>query len=204
MSDRNPVCRSGQNKPSTSSVTMEDRDMLRRMEKERRSQEVQQEETQYDRIAPLFSEPFKRIRGDELSSRIQNMLGNYEDGSDEFPVAHLLELDGLPALGLSALGPPVLPLSPLPASDSSSSSSPDLSIHRPDVPPVTLNLPCKLANAKKPTAYVRPMDGQDQVTSDSPRLKASPERLQDLKESSEPSLPPLQSVDVSVYLQLLQ
>lgn len=144
---------------------------------------------------------FQRIRGDELSSRIQNMLGNYEDGSDEFPVERLLDLEGLPALG-----PPVLPLSPLPASDSSSSSSPDLSIHRPDVPPLTLtlNLPCKLANAKKPTAYVRPMDGQDQVTSDSPRLKASPERLLDLKESSEPSLPPLQSVDVSVYLQLLQ
>ncbi len=77
--------------------------------------------------------------------------------------------------------------------------------HRPDTPPLTLELPLtshrKLANSKKPTAYVRPMDGPDQVTSDSPELKdslESDEQLQDLKESSTPNLTPLQAADVSV------
>ncbi|ROL46690.1 AF4/FMR2 family member 1 [Anabarilius grahami] len=216
MSDRIPLARSGQSKPrmtGSSSVQMEDRDVMRRMERERRSQEVQPEETQYDRIAPLFSEPFKRIRGDELSSLIQRMLGNYEDGSD----ALCSGVDGseaslaapasasspVPPPGerwesLPALRPPAEPLSPLQSSDSDGGASPERC--RPDVPPLTLTLPlnlhCKPANVKKPTAYVRPMDGQDHVTSDSPQLKASPEHLQDLKESSKPNLPPLQSVDV--------
>ncbi|XP_056099012.1 AF4/FMR2 family member 4 isoform X2 [Rhinichthys klamathensis goyatoka] len=73
MSDRTPVCRSGQIKPSTSSVTMEDRDVLRRMERERRSQEVQQEETQYDRIAPLFSEPFKAESDEKFPNKKQKL-----------------------------------------------------------------------------------------------------------------------------------
>ncbi|XP_048021466.1 AF4/FMR2 family member 3 [Megalobrama amblycephala] len=216
MSDRIPVARSGQYQPrmtGSSSVQMEDRDVMRRMERERRSQEVQPEETQYDRIAPLFSEPFKRIKGDELSSLIQRMLGNYEDGSDDLCSG----VDGseasltappsasgpVPPPGerwdsLPALHPPAEPLSPLQSSDSDGGASPERC--RLDVPPLTLTLPlnlhCKPANVKKPTAYVRPMDGQDHVTSNSPQLKASPEHLQDLKESSKPNLPALQSVDV--------
>ncbi|XP_051734372.1 AF4/FMR2 family member 3 isoform X3 [Ctenopharyngodon idella] len=218
MSDRIPVARSGQYKPrmtGASSVQMEDRDVMRRMERERRSQEVQQEEMQYDRIAPLFSEPFKRIKGDELSSLIQRMLGNYEDGSDdlcsgvdrsEASLAAPASASGpVPPPGerwdsLPALRPPAEPLSPLQSSDSDGGASPERGSRRLDVPPLTLTLPlnlhCKPANVKKPTAYVRPMDGQDHVTSDSPQLKASPEHLQDLKESSKPNLPPLQSVDV--------
>ncbi|XP_067279374.1 AF4/FMR2 family member 1 isoform X4 [Pseudorasbora parva] len=192
MSDRFPESLSGQCRPRAageSSVQMEDRNVLRRIEKERRSQEVQQEPTEYDRITPLFSEPFKRIKCDALSSRIQRMLGNYEDGSDGLaaPTAPASESwDSFPALR-----PPVDPLSPLQSSD----SSPDRRDRRTDVPPLALplNLHCKLAKAAKPTAYVRPMDGQDQLTSDSPQLKASPEHLQDLKETT---LPPLQSADV--------
>ncbi|KAF4099069.1 AF4/FMR2 family member 3 isoform X2 [Onychostoma macrolepis] len=198
------------------SVQMEDRNMLRRMERERRSQEVQPEETQYDRIAPLFNKPFKRIKDDELSSRIQRMLGNYEDGYDgpedpAFPQAQSGHTDRSravsgPASGESwdsfpALSPPVEPLSPLRSSDSDTGLSPERC--RPDAPPLTLALPLnlhsKLANTKKPTAYVRPMDGPDQVTSDSPELKASLEsyeHLQDLKESSKPNLAPLQAADI--------
>lgn len=113
---------------------------------------------------------------------------------------------------LPALSPPVEPLSPLQSSESDGGPSPERSSssRRPDVPPLThalpLNLHGKLANAKKPTAYVRPTVGQDQVTSDSPELKASPEsyeHLQDLKDSSKPNLPALQSSDVSVYPQTL-
>ncbi|KAL0150268.1 hypothetical protein M9458_054376 [Cirrhinus mrigala] len=246
MSDRKTTPHSGQYKPRMSggsSVQMEDRNLLRRMEKERRSQEVQQEETQYDRIAPLFNKPYKRIKDDELSSRIQRMLGNYEDGhegpeelcpalprdrSSQFPhvdgsKASLREQSGHtdcykpaqdpasvsgPPSGeswdsLPALSPPVEPLSPLQSSDSDGGPCPERSSssRRPDVPPLTLTLPLnlhgKLANAKKPTAYVRPMDGP--VASDSPELKASPEsyeHFQDLKDSGKPNLAPLQAADI--------
>lgn len=156
---------------------------------------------------------FQRIKGDELSCLIQRMLGNYEDGSDDLcsgadgsEASLAASASGpVPPPGerwdnLPALRPPAEPLSPLQSSDSDGGASPERC--RPDVPPLTLTLPlnlhCKPANVKKPTAYVRPMDGQDHVTSNSPQLKASPEHLQDLKESSKPNLPPLQSVDVSV------
>lgn len=114
---------------------------------------------------------------------------------------------------LPALCPPLEPLSPLKSSDSDGGPSPEFSgsSRRPDAPPLThtlpLNLNRKLSNAKKPTAYVRPTVGQDQVTSDSPELKASPEsyeHLLDLKDSSKTNLPALQSADVSVYLQILK
>ncbi|KAG5834628.1 hypothetical protein ANANG_G00263460 [Anguilla anguilla] len=59
-------------------------------------------------------------------------------------------------------------------------------------------LPSKpnLVMPQKPTAYVRPMDGQDQVPSESPDLKPSPEdfhgqsyeNLPDLKNTTKPSL----------------
>ncbi|XP_016348374.1 AF4/FMR2 family member 1-like isoform X2 [Sinocyclocheilus anshuiensis] len=206
MSDRQATPHSGQCRPRMSSVQMEDRNMLRLMERERRSQEVQLEETQYDRIAPLFNKPYKRIKDDELSSRIQTMLGNYEDGYDgpedaalpyerstQFPQAQSGHTDRSraasgPASGESWDSFPAL--SPLRSSDSDTGPSPER-------PP--LNLHSKLAKAKKPTAYVRPMDGPDQVTSDSPELKASLEsyeHLQDLKESSKPNLAPLQAADI--------
>ncbi len=153
----------------------------------------------------------QRIKDDELSSRIQRMLGNYEDGPEEPAQSGHTDrsraISG-PAAGESwdsfpALAPPVEPLSPLRSSDSDTRPSPER--HRPDTPPLTLELPLtshrKLANSKKPTAYVRPMDGPDQVTSDSPELKdslESDEQLQDLKESSTPNLTPLQAADVSV------
>ncbi|XP_026121270.1 AF4/FMR2 family member 3-like [Carassius auratus] len=223
MSDRQPTPHRGQCRPrmsGRSSVQMEDRNMLRRMEKERRSQEVQLEETQYDGIAPLFNKPYKRIKDDELSSRIQRMLGSYEDGYDgpedpalsynrstPFPQAQSGHTDhSRAASGESwdcflALSPPAEPLSPLQSSDSDTGPSPDRC--RPDAPPLTLapplNMHSKMDKVKKPTAYVRPMDGQDQVTSGSPELKPSLqsyEHFQDLKENSKPNLAPLQANDM--------
>ncbi|RXN07907.1 AF4 FMR2 family member 4-like protein [Labeo rohita] len=193
--------------------------------------------------APAEPLTLDRIKDDELSSRIQRMLGNYEDGYEgpeeacpalphdrslQFPhvdgsKASLREQSGRtdrskpvpdrvsvtgPPLGeswdsLPALSPPVEPLSPLQSSDSDGGPSPERSSssRRPDAPPPTLTLPLnlhgKLANAKKPTAYVRPMDGP--VASDSPELKASPEsyeHLQDLKDSGKPNLAALQAADI--------
>lgn len=70
-------------------------------------------------------------------------------------------------------------------------------------PPLSSKAP-NVVMTQKPTAYVRPMDGQDQVANESPELKPSPEpyeTLPDLK-SSKPSLSklkmPSQSLEVSI------
>ncbi|XP_071609710.1 AF4/FMR2 family member 1 isoform X3 [Heliangelus exortis] len=57
----------------------EDRNLLRIREKERRNQEALQEKDKFPEKIPLFAEPYKTNKEDELSSRIQNMLGNYEE-----------------------------------------------------------------------------------------------------------------------------
>ncbi|KAB0341710.1 hypothetical protein FD754_018636, partial [Muntiacus muntjak] len=57
----------------------EDRNLLRIREKERRNQEAHQDKEAFSEKIPLFGEPYKTEKGDELSSRIQNMLGNYEE-----------------------------------------------------------------------------------------------------------------------------
>ncbi|NXS63145.1 AFF1 protein, partial [Brachypteracias leptosomus] len=61
------------------SLYNEDRNLLRIREKERRNQEALQEEDKFSDKTPLFAEPYKTNKEDELSSRIQNMLGNYEE-----------------------------------------------------------------------------------------------------------------------------
>nr|XP_048283258.1 AF4/FMR2 family member 1 isoform X3 [Myodes glareolus] len=63
---------------SSSSLYNEDRNLLRIREKERRNQEAHQEKEVFAEKTPLFGEPYKTAKGDELSSRIQNMLGDYE------------------------------------------------------------------------------------------------------------------------------
>ncbi|KAM9237851.1 AF4/FMR2 family member 1 isoform 2-T2 [Dugong dugon] len=62
-----------------SSLYNEDRNLLRIRDKERRNQEAHQEKEAFPEKIPLFGEPYKTEKGDELSSRIQNMLGNYEE-----------------------------------------------------------------------------------------------------------------------------
>ncbi|NWX20279.1 AFF1 protein, partial [Aegotheles bennettii] len=61
------------------SLYNEDRNLLRIREKERRNQEALQEKDKFSEKTPLFAEPYKTNKEDELSSRIQNMLGNYEE-----------------------------------------------------------------------------------------------------------------------------
>ncbi|XP_012579631.1 PREDICTED: AF4/FMR2 family member 1 isoform X1 [Condylura cristata] len=67
------------NNSSNSSLYNEDRNLLRIREKERRNQEAHQEKEAFAEKTPLFGEPYKTEKGDELSSRLQNMLGNYEE-----------------------------------------------------------------------------------------------------------------------------
>uniref|UniRef100_A0A8C3UHD5 AF4/FMR2 family member 3 n=1 Tax=Catharus ustulatus TaxID=91951 RepID=A0A8C3UHD5_CATUS len=59
-----------------------DRNVLRRKEWERRNQETQQDNGAFNMSYSLFSEPYKTNKGDELSNRIQNTLGNYDEMKD--------------------------------------------------------------------------------------------------------------------------
>ncbi|KAI5612770.1 AF4/FMR2 family member 4 isoform X2 [Silurus asotus] len=302
----------------------EELDILRRKEWERRNQEALQDKELYQESVPLFGEPYKKINGDELSSRIQRMLGNYEDGnnlqydgatrdrplsssslsssyghsglplhkdktdpsfqssssygstkqvhsshgppqpskkfplpgnsisiqSKEIPVkslqvktdswSDLRNYSTLPAI-LPDLSPPAEPLSPLHSSESSDfdqdmdegndgkrhSLSPQcerssgrtnseetqketshLSSEAPIPATQTFSLPLSskpnLANSRKPMALVRPMDGPDQVTSESPDLKPPRsdyhENLSDLKSVGKPNLPPLKIPSQSVEM----
>ncbi|XP_040182632.1 AF4/FMR2 family member 1 isoform X3 [Rana temporaria] len=66
-----------------SSLYNEERNLLRIRERERRNREILQERHPFSDHAPLFPEPYKTRKGDELSSRIQSMLGNYEEVYEE-------------------------------------------------------------------------------------------------------------------------
>uniref|UniRef100_A0A671PGJ2 AF4/FMR2 family, member 4 n=1 Tax=Sinocyclocheilus anshuiensis TaxID=1608454 RepID=A0A671PGJ2_9TELE len=60
-------------------MNREDRNMLRMKERERRNQEIQQGGEAFPANSPLFPEPYKSCKEDKLSSRIQSMLGNYDE-----------------------------------------------------------------------------------------------------------------------------
>ncbi|NXS40807.1 AFF1 protein, partial [Balaeniceps rex] len=78
------------------SLYNEDRNLLRIREKERRNQEALQEKDKFPEKTPLFAEPYKTNKGDELSSRIQNMLGNYEEGKELISNKSHQNLIGIP------------------------------------------------------------------------------------------------------------
>ncbi|XP_051060357.1 AF4/FMR2 family member 3 isoform X2 [Phodopus roborovskii] len=239
------------------SVYEPDRSALRRKERERRSQEAQQDSGGFNSSYSLFSEPYKTNKGDELSNRIQNTLGNYDEMkdflTDRSNQSHLV---GVPKPGV-----PQTPVNkgdehfvaesraqPQPSSVCSTASSTPAAVpvqqskrgtmgwqktgHQPsdgqqraapqgslrtllgdgvgrqqtrakqvcnvdaglqaqERPPAMAakhsssghcvqNFPPSLASKpslvqQKPTAYVRPMDGQDQAPDDSPKLKSSTE-----------------------------
>ncbi|NXH05814.1 AFF1 protein, partial [Loxia leucoptera] len=78
------------------SLCNEDRNLLRIREKERRSQEVLEDRKHFSEKTPLFAEPYKTNKGDELSSRIQNMLGNYEEVKEFMSNKSCQNLIGIP------------------------------------------------------------------------------------------------------------
>ncbi|XP_043916297.1 AF4/FMR2 family member 1-like [Protopterus annectens] len=83
----------------------EDRNLLRIREQERRNQEIRQEKESFLDSLPLFGEPYKTT-GDELSSRIQSMLGNYEEVKDYISHKSHQDFVGIPknAAPLTHLG----------------------------------------------------------------------------------------------------
>ncbi|XP_023474323.1 AF4/FMR2 family member 3 isoform X2 [Equus przewalskii] len=239
------------------SVYEPDRNVLRRKERERRNQETQQDDGTFSSSYSLFSEPYKTNKGDELSNRIQNTLGNYDEMkdflTDRSNQSHLV---GVPKPGV-----PQAPVNKIdehfvadsraqtqPSSVCSTASSTPAAVpvqqskrgtmgwqkagHPPsdgqqratqqgslrtllgdgvgrqqsrtkqvcnvevglqtqERPPAIAakhsgsghcvqNFPPSLASKpsliqQKPTAYVRPMDGQDQAPDESPKLKSSTE-----------------------------
>ncbi|NXB27796.1 AFF1 protein, partial [Eulacestoma nigropectus] len=96
------------------SLCNEDRNLLRIREKERRSQEALEDKKQFSEKAPLFAEPYKTNKEDELSSRIQNMLGNYEEVKEFMSNKSCQNLIGIPksVAPLFPLGQPDRPYFP--------------------------------------------------------------------------------------------
>ncbi|NXR65209.1 AFF1 protein, partial [Rhadina sibilatrix] len=90
------------------SLCNEDRNLLRIREKERRSQEVPEDKKQFSEKTPLFAEPYKTNKEDELSSRIQNMLGNYEEVKEFMSNKSCQNLIGIPK-SVAPLFPPGQP-----------------------------------------------------------------------------------------------
>uniref|UniRef100_A0A1A7XSM5 AF4/FMR2 family, member 1 n=2 Tax=Iconisemion striatum TaxID=60296 RepID=A0A1A7XSM5_9TELE len=70
---------------SQPSVHSEDRNLLRLRAWEQRTQETSQTKEINPENVPLFGEPYKTNKGDELSNRIQRMLGSYEDVNNPYP-----------------------------------------------------------------------------------------------------------------------
>ncbi|XP_076185025.1 AF4/FMR2 family member 3 [Aptenodytes patagonicus] len=225
-----------------------DRNVLRRKEWERRNQEAQQEDGAFNTSYSLFSEPYKTNKGDELSNRIQNTLGNYDEMkdllTDRSNQSHLVGVPkpGVPQTSLPKLDEHLIADSrppPPPSISSTTSSTPAAlsaqqskstmmgwqkaghnaasdgqqraskhgslratlgdNVNRVQQPAklncsseggaqaqerpakhggghCVQNFPPSLASKpslvqQKPTAYVRPMDGQDQAPDESPKLK---------------------------------
>ncbi|XP_074546587.1 AF4/FMR2 family member 1 [Halichoeres trimaculatus] len=297
-------CCEGRTMESQPSVYNEERNILRLRAWEQRNQETSQTPELNTESAPLFGQPYKTNKGDELSNRIQRMLGSYEDVNYSHPLSveplpipvyltftqsdrtqsntektsqppfhqHVNNVSNPSQRAPSSSGYSSQPTrTSTPSSSSSSSSSPNPSGHlstfpahkksriqvdlgvqemsplSPDVklqpflrssdhdntdtkdtfdrqgstqalsesscfmdistvhmklspidPPQPHNkgntlpsqtFPSLLSSkqpsvvmTQKPTAYVRPMDGQDQVVSESPELKPSPEPYAPLPE----------------------
>ncbi|RXM94537.1 AF4/FMR2 family member 4 [Acipenser ruthenus] len=78
-------------------MNREDRNVLRLKERERRNQETQQGGEANPANSPLFAEPYKvSSKEDKLSSRIQSMLGNYDEMKDLIGDKSLQKLVGIP------------------------------------------------------------------------------------------------------------
>nr|KAF6273909.1 AF4/FMR2 family member 3 [Myotis myotis] len=234
-----------------------DRNVLRRKERERRNQETQQDDGTFNSSYSLFSEPYKTNKGDELSNRIQNTLGNYDEMkdflTDRSNQSHLVGVPkpGVPQAAVNKIEEHFVADSRAQAQASSvcstASSTPaavpgqqskrgtvgwqkaghpppdgpqratqqsslrtllgdgagrqqprakqvcnvEVGLQTQERPPAMAakhsgsghcvqNFPPSLASKpslvqQKPTAYVRPMDGQDQAPDESPKLKSSTE-----------------------------
>ncbi|NXH79373.1 AFF1 protein, partial [Hydrobates tethys] len=105
------------------SLYNEDRNLLRIREKERRNQEAQQGKDKFRKRIPLFAEPYKTNKEDELSSRIQNMLGSYEEAKELIGNKSHQDFIGIPE-SVAPLNPEEKPDSPYFPEETSHTSPP--------------------------------------------------------------------------------
>nr|XP_025958560.1 AF4/FMR2 family member 1 isoform X3 [Dromaius novaehollandiae] len=126
------------NQSTTNGLYNEDRNLLRIRERERRNQEALQERDTFPENAPLFAEPYKTNKEDELSSRIQNMLGNYEEVKELISTKSHQDLIGIPKSVVSLIpqGKPDRPFFPEKTSHTLPSSFQHTTRHQPMGPPV--------------------------------------------------------------------
>nr|XP_029133294.1 AF4/FMR2 family member 3 [Labrus bergylta] len=172
-----------------------ERSALKRKEWERRNQEVQQDEDLFATGFNLFGEPYKTNKGDALANRVQNTLGSYEEMKDLLTShSNQSHLVGIPK-STNNLQTPTTSTTERPALESQlfteelrgqtgggggaedvlmtpGLTTPISGLTTPTFPPGSVSGK-PIAVQQKPTAYVRPMDGQDQAPSDSPQLKPS-------------------------------
>ncbi|CAL9682124.1 unnamed protein product [Knipowitschia caucasica] len=211
----------------SSPASNEERNRLRLQAWEQRNHESSQVKKQNFFDGHLFGQPYKTNKEDELSSRIQRMLGSYEDDSSAepfsipssltFPLSnrtppvsesssHLQVCYGYQGLKGTCAKSSSTPYSPDRRCEGDSFFRPSLqkSAARDDRDRPLYHTPSEDANAnanmqssphnrtmamshsqafhlplsnkppamtQKPTAYVRPMDGQDLIWTESPELK---------------------------------
>ncbi|XP_065520390.1 AF4/FMR2 family member 1-like [Lathamus discolor] len=132
----------------------EDRNLLRARERERRIREAQQEKNKLPEKPPIFAAPYKTHKGDDLSNRIRNVLGNYED-----VMGLIISKPQWNFFGIHGVRPLVSP-----EDESQGSSDINLSSNtRPSSQTFPTALPSKTSvMLQKPAACVRQMDVQDQ------------------------------------------
>ncbi|XP_023369111.1 AF4/FMR2 family member 1 [Otolemur garnettii] len=132
---------------SGNSLYNDERNLLRIREKERRNQEAHPEKEAFPEKIPLFGEPYKTAKGDELSSRIQNMLGNYEEVKEFLSTkSHTHRSD----VSESRLGKPKYPLIP-----DKGSSLPSDSFHQSIHTPASALAPVGNMSRNPKTAHQR-------------------------------------------------
>ncbi|XP_054845551.1 AF4/FMR2 family member 1 isoform X2 [Eublepharis macularius] len=130
------------NTPSSkNSLYNEERNLRRIQEKERRNQEAHQEREPFPASVPLFGEPYKINKADELSSRIQNMLGSYEEMKEFIATRFHQNLIGIPqnVMSLIPQHQPDRPLFPDKTSNVLPSSFQNSSHHHKPLGPLTSN-----------------------------------------------------------------
>ncbi|XP_076014561.1 AF4/FMR2 family member 1 isoform X2 [Genypterus blacodes] len=96
----------------TSQPSNEERNLLRLRAWEQRTQETSRAKELNPENVPLFGEPYKTHKGDELSTRVQRMLGSFEDVSG---AVETVSISTCAAYSQSDQGPPNLDKSTKPA-----------------------------------------------------------------------------------------
>ncbi|XP_077789937.1 AF4/FMR2 family member 1 isoform X2 [Podarcis muralis] len=125
------------------SLYNEERNLLRIQAKERRNQEALQEKESFPADIPLFGEPYKNNKADELSSRIQKMFGNYEEMKELIAIKSQQDFIGIPTSVMSLIPQrkPDRPLLPEKTSSVVPASFQNGSHHRKPLGPIASGAP---------------------------------------------------------------